>query len=212
MKEVRKLSEIPAVLTDHINKLRNLADEVSQLESKLQAVIGHLGRIDRELDLMDTAPPVQTVQKPDQGDERPVIIEFNSRKTIGDTGVIIPKNRGRDVSLPARHKFTAVTCKSEGSRQRMKPSFPSETKLTTGHSANIIFFPGHNTHANFSANREAGHSGGKHMIYKAPILAAMGMPVPPELHDFRPVLQRDGLILLAWDKRISEIGERYTAY
>lgn len=42
--------------------------------------------------------------------------------------------------------------------------------------------------------------------------AAPGQPLSPELPDFRSVLQRDGLILLAWDRRDTEKGECYTAY
>jgi len=45
-----------------------------------------------------------------------------------------------------------------------------------------------------------------------PFLAAPGKPIPPGIPDFRPLLQRDGLILLAWDKRETEMGGRYTAY
>jgi len=44
-------------------------------------------------------------------------------------------------------------------------------------------------------------------------LSAMpGKPLPDGLTDYRPLLQRDGLLLLSWDKRITEMGERYTAY
>ena len=45
-----------------------------------------------------------------------------------------------------------------------------------------------------------------------PFLAKPGKPLPPWIPDFRPVLQRDGLILIAWDKRLTEMGERYSAY
>jgi len=45
-----------------------------------------------------------------------------------------------------------------------------------------------------------------------PILALPGTPLPANIPDYRPMLQRDGLILLAWDKRLTETGERYTAY
>ena len=45
-----------------------------------------------------------------------------------------------------------------------------------------------------------------------PHLAKPGSTLPPAIPDFRPVLQRDGLILLAWDKRVSERGELYSAY
>ena len=44
-------------------------------------------------------------------------------------------------------------------------------------------------------------------------LSAMpGKALPDGFTDYRPLLQRDGLILLSWDKRITEMGERYTAY
>jgi hypothetical protein len=43
-------------------------------------------------------------------------------------------------------------------------------------------------------------------------LAAPGNSLPSGISDFRPALQRDGLILLGWDKRFTETGERYTAY
>ena len=46
----------------------------------------------------------------------------------------------------------------------------------------------------------------------SPYKALPGMSLPPDIPDFRTVLQRNGLILLGWDKRISEAGERYTAY
>jgi len=44
------------------------------------------------------------------------------------------------------------------------------------------------------------------------ILATPGAPLPEGLDDCRPDLQRDGLILLSWDKRRTERGEYYTAY
>ena len=47
---------------------------------------------------------------------------------------------------------------------------------------------------------------------QAPILAIPGKSLPRGIYDYRPLLQRDGLILLAWDKRMTETGERYTAY
>jgi len=42
--------------------------------------------------------------------------------------------------------------------------------------------------------------------------AIPGESLPDSIADYRPLLQRDGLILLSWDKRITEMGERYTAY
>ena len=45
-----------------------------------------------------------------------------------------------------------------------------------------------------------------------PVNAGPGMFLPSYFYDYRPLLQRDGLILLAWDKRLTERGERFTAY
>jgi len=44
------------------------------------------------------------------------------------------------------------------------------------------------------------------------LLAMPGEPLPGGFTDYRPLLQRNGLILLSWDKRKTEMGERYTAY
>jgi hypothetical protein len=48
--------------------------------------------------------------------------------------------------------------------------------------------------------------------FQVPILARPGEPLPLSIPDFRLALQRDGLILLSWAKRHTEMGERYTAY
>jgi hypothetical protein len=45
-----------------------------------------------------------------------------------------------------------------------------------------------------------------------PVLALPSMTLPANIPDYRLKLQRDGLILLAWDKRRTETGDRYTAY
>ena len=45
-----------------------------------------------------------------------------------------------------------------------------------------------------------------------PFIAKPGYPLASEIPDFRPVLQRNGLILLAWDMRITERGDLYSAY
>ena len=43
-------------------------------------------------------------------------------------------------------------------------------------------------------------------------LALPGDPLCDTVPDYRPFLQRDGLILLSWDMRLTEKGERFTAY
>ena len=45
-----------------------------------------------------------------------------------------------------------------------------------------------------------------------PYLAEPGSLLPQGIPDYRPALQRNGLILLAWDKRINGLGEQYSAY
>jgi len=64
--------------------------------------------------------------------------------------------------------------------------------------AQIIPFPGSERTKSNSCN--------------APFLASPGMSLPPSIPDFRKFLQRDGLILLGWEKRSSVRGDRYTAY
>jgi hypothetical protein len=44
------------------------------------------------------------------------------------------------------------------------------------------------------------------------ILARPGEELPKSIPDFRPLLQRDGLILLSWDKKLDMNGALYTAY
>jgi len=44
------------------------------------------------------------------------------------------------------------------------------------------------------------------------VLAPPGVPLPHGVIDYRPLLARNGLILLSWDKRSTEMGDRYTAY
>ena len=67
-----------------------------------------------------------------------------------------------------------------------------------GSSSNIIPFPGSGLSFHSSESER--------------YLAMPGKSLAVEIPDFRPLLQRDGLILLAWDKRITEAGERFTAY
>jgi hypothetical protein len=44
------------------------------------------------------------------------------------------------------------------------------------------------------------------------ILARPGEKIPEPIPDFRPLLYRDGLILLSWDKKLCMNGTFYTAY
>lgn len=44
------------------------------------------------------------------------------------------------------------------------------------------------------------------------ILGSPGTQLPDFIPDFRPYLQRNGLILLSWEKKLTEIGSLYTVY
>ena len=96
-------------------------------------------------------------------------------------------------------KFFALEMEMFSAEQNLKAVKPDLAgSPATGYQSNIIPFP-NNNRTNESSELK-------------PILAKPGQPLPVGIHDFRPVLQRDGLILLAWDKRLTESGERYNAY
>ena len=76
---------------------------------------------------------------------------------------------------------------------------------------NIIAFPG----AGFGRDIKpiGTNDNALNASFPAGRLPAMpGRSLPDGLMDYRPFLQRNGLILLSWDKRITEMGERYAAY
>ena len=82
-----------------------------------------------------------------------------------------------------------------------------ETYRPAGSSAKIIPFPVLSAGGKKSRQAASQKSAGL-----TPILALPGIPLPASIPDYRIMLQRDGLILLAWDKRLTEQGDRYTAY
>lgn len=86
----------------------------------------------------------------------------------------------------------------------------SERNNTVTGAPNIIPFP----QQTFFVNQVKQPSGFRMDPFSCPkpILATPGKVLPSEIPDFRPFLQRDGLILLAWDKRRTEAGSRFTAY
>jgi len=85
----------------------------------------------------------------------------------------------------------------------------SKTTAVTSSLPHIIPFPA-------TCQAATHHSGGanpsSNWIFSVPFLASPGKSLTAAIHDFRPVLQRDGLILLGWDKRKTESGDRFTAY
>ena len=79
----------------------------------------------------------------------------------------------------------------------------------TGSFPNIIPFP--KTYQAVSKRQEL--SAFRSERSETPLFfASPGKSLPETIPDFRPVLQRDGLILLAWDKRKTDEGFRFTAY
>jgi len=76
-----------------------------------------------------------------------------------------------------------------------------------GSSAKIIPFPGL-----YSGGKKSVQSTGQKSPDFKPIMALPGIPLPADIPDYRLMLQRDGLILLAWDKRLTEKGDLFTAY
>ncbi|AEF82192.1 hypothetical protein [Leadbettera azotonutricia] len=86
----------------------------------------------------------------------------------------------------------------EGGKPRIDaPKLPS----------NIIPFPGPMT-----KTQPVKGKGQQALPFLVPIPGEPEKQLPETIPDFRPLLQRDGLILLSWDKRVGELGERYTAY
>jgi hypothetical protein len=87
---------------------------------------------------------------------------------------------------------------------------PEKERRSLGEKSNIIPFPGP---MNRPLPPEAfGRREAPRYDYLIPILARPGEALPLSIPDFRPMLQRDGLILLSWAKKHTEMGERYTAY
>lgn len=74
---------------------------------------------------------------------------------------------------------------------------------------NIISFPQEYPAVNYRTNV---YPPVKKQTSPLPFFAAPGEPLPVSIPDFRHLLQRDGLLLLAWDKRKTEEGYRFTAY
>ena len=100
-------------------------------------------------------------------------------------------------------------------RIAFQESKKQKTGNTSGNSpalSNIILFPHSDKYLKNRSTMNFPNSGINRLAGSVPILALPGMKIPPGIPDFRPYLQRDGLILLGWDKRESEKGAFYTAY
>lgn len=171
MKETQKLHEITAEITDQINFLKYMVDQVSSFGDHISKITDYLAKYNRDLKVLDKITF-------DQPAMRPAVIQFKQEKS--------PCN------------VTAFTS--------IGPNCFLDTGIKARSVSNIIPFPGRNWCATHSSASETANSAGKQLV------AAPGTPLPAGVVDFRPQLQRDGLILLAWDRRITEKGERLIAY
>jgi hypothetical protein len=91
-----------------------------------------------------------------------------------------------------------------------KPDSETGARAWKERKSNIIPFPGAFTGP--VPSEAAGRPEPGRFSYQVPILARPGEALPRSIPDFRLALQRDGLILLSWAKKHTEMGERYTAY
>ena len=73
--------------------------------------------------------------------------------------------------------------------------------------SNILLFPTPRNSAAQSQNDNSAKAQECKVIVVPP-----GKSAPQDVPDYRDLLQRDGLILLSWDSRKTEIGDRYTVY
>ncbi|MCL2834111.1 MAG: hypothetical protein FWD78_13150 [Treponema sp.] len=81
---------------------------------------------------------------------------------------------------------------------------------TTG--CKIIPFPRVNPAEAYSSQVTYSKKLNDKVINEKVILGRPGEKLPDSIPDFRPHLQRNGLLLLSWDKRLYRKGALYTAY
>lgn len=119
---------------------------------------------------------------------------------------------GVELRLAEGHSSGTSAAKERRSSVTQYP--PPEFVPSSGLAPKIIVFPGnpHSAAANRAPQYGSRKTGAAKEDVSSPITVKPGTSLPSGIPDFRAVLQRDGLILLSWDKRITEDGERYTAY
>ena len=115
-----------------------------------------------------------------------------------------PKS-GADTAGPGNDMVTAVSSNHRNTEDRVYAANTFVKKSYHKKDTNIISFTG--PLLSKPSNMENGNAKGTE-----PYIAEPGKPISPDIFDYRPMLQRDGLILLGWDKRFTEKGEFYTAY
>lgn len=194
MEKKQNLPEILSGLMDQTQKLRDLSAQVSQLESHITKLADELKKSNQGLDILEELSAGSAAKTP-------VLIDFNNYEVSGGNNTRFSRN-GNQFSIS---KFTK-------GQPVINECFPAVSKVSARNSSNIIYFPGSKLVPNRKI-RTIPYSPRKNSFLSlAPFLAMPGMPLPEYVTDYRPHLQRNGLILLAWDMRETETGDRYTAY
>jgi len=194
MGKIQNLSEIMSKLMDQTQKLNELTSQVSQLGSTIQKISGELSKYDQDSDTAGGLPGYSSIKTP-------TFIEFNNYKVSGSDNAKFSENESY-ISSPKPSRSQSIT---EG-------RFFSGSKMPAYYPNNIIQFPGSVRVSNQNTKMTSYNAQKNSSRNSAPFLAIPGTLLPSEITDYRPYLQRNGLILLAWDKRETESGNRYTAY
>ena len=124
-------------------------------------------------------------------------IKENSAERPGDTPAFIELYNEKQAD-PGR----------TSSGEFLRPKF----NTAPGTLSNIIPFPKPGLFTTRSSKADPVNFRAAKFRGSEPYLAKPGKPLPANITDFRPLLQRDGLILLSWDMRKTEMGDLYTAY
>ena len=112
----------------------------------------------------------------------------------------------------AENEGAGFLVKDREHKPMTEAQFSSGFNISRHRSSNIIPFPESVMVSNRNTKKNTPEYRKSKFLALAPFLAIPGMPLPSNIPDYRPHLQRDGLILLAWDKRETEKGVYYTAY
>ena len=203
MERLVKLADIAADLNDGIQNMQDLINQVKK-------TLDEFNEINDKIEKSGKIPAVVPCKEV-------TFTENNDKQVSNDTSPLSAKpidpelhaetgDSNRIIPFPELNSFRPY------SRSQTRGGVP-ERRLTRP-------FTGTQTSRNVSGSALYRNSGRRSestdkrikQFLAAPYLAMPDKPLPSCIHDFRPLLQRDGLILLAWDMRITEAGERYTAY
>jgi len=187
MEKMPNLSKIKVELMDQVQNLQELAGQVSQLGSRITTINNKLSKFDRDLELLEKTSPNSAIKEPS-------FIQFGNG------------------TRSTENEKTSPPMENKENRPMTEPQFPSGSNISRYRSSNIIPFPESVMVSNWNSKKNPQEYRKNKFMALAPFLATPGMSLPPNVPDYRPHLQRDGLILLAWDKRETETGVYYTAY